>query len=137
MYDILKITSFKKYCFLPDRFEIMKFLITFLIASTIISFTSAQLYFHSSLPQAFAASEPLVQYRPLAHQAVVDNAIKESHYPPEFMNRFYKNPHIASALAKESELTSKEMLVYNRKAEEIPREEVFKLFRNAGWIKRR
>uniref|UniRef100_T1GCH8 Uncharacterized protein n=1 Tax=Megaselia scalaris TaxID=36166 RepID=T1GCH8_MEGSC len=53
------------------------------------------------------------------------------------MNRFYKNPHIASALAKESELTSKEMLVYNRKAEEIPREEVFKLFRNAGWIKRR
>lgn len=115
----------------------MKFLITFLIGSTIISFTTAQLYFHSS-PLTYAASEPLGQYhRPLAHQAVVDNAIRESHYPPEYINRFYKNPHIASALAKESELTSKEMLVYDRKAEEIPRDQVFKIFRNAGWIKRR
>ncbi|KAL5293107.1 hypothetical protein ACFFRR_011717 [Megaselia abdita] len=114
----------------------MKFLITFLIASTIISFTTAQLYFHSS-PHTFAASEPLVHYRPLAHQAVVDNAIRESHYPPEYINHFYKNPHIAAALAKESELTSKEMLVYDRKAEEIPREQVFKIFKNAGWIKRR
>lgn len=115
----------------------MKFLITFLIGCTIISFTTAQIYFHSSPLTYSAASEPIVQYhRPLAHQAVVDNAIKESNYPPEYINRFYKNSHVASALAKESELTSKEMLVYDRKAEEIPREQVFKIFKNAGWIKR-
>lgn len=76
-------------------------------------------------------------YSPLAHPAVVNNALREAQYPAEWTNDQYKNPKIAEALARESWFTDKEMPVYNRVADTIPREQVFKLFKNAGFIQRR
>ncbi|XP_037908617.1 uncharacterized protein LOC119650151 [Hermetia illucens] len=73
----------------------------------------------------------------LAHRAVVENALRESQLPPEYLNKFYKNPKIAEALAKESWFTDKEMPVFDRVAEKIPRERIFKIFKGAGWIRRR
>jgi len=51
--------------------------------------------------------------------------------------RFYSDPVIAANLAKESLLTKKEMAVVHREAEKIPREQVYKLFKNAGYLNRR
>lgn len=75
----------------------------------------------------------------LGHPAVIENSILESQYPPELLksNRFYSNPHIASGLARESWLTSKEAPVFEREADKIPREQVFKIFKNAGFLERR
>uniref|UniRef100_A0A1B0B190 Uncharacterized protein n=2 Tax=Nemorhina TaxID=44051 RepID=A0A1B0B190_9MUSC len=74
-----------------------------------------------------------------AHPAVVDNSLRESQLPPELSksHRFLNNPHIAAALAKDSWFTGNEMPVFDREAEKIPRDMVYKLFKNAGWIKRR
>uniref|UniRef100_A0A1A9UJE2 Uncharacterized protein n=1 Tax=Glossina austeni TaxID=7395 RepID=A0A1A9UJE2_GLOAU len=74
-----------------------------------------------------------------AHPAVVDNSLRESQLPPELSksHRFLSNPHIAAALAKDSWFTGNEMPVIDREAEKIPRDMVYKLFKNAGWIKRR
>ncbi|KAJ8919152.1 hypothetical protein NQ315_012138 [Exocentrus adspersus] len=63
----------------------------------------------------------------ISHPAVVENAIAESQLPPELLNPFYKNPNIASALAKESWFTNKEFLVRHREAEKIPRQEIYKI----------
>ncbi|XP_013110649.1 uncharacterized protein LOC106089361 [Stomoxys calcitrans] len=75
----------------------------------------------------------------VAHPSVVENAAHESQLPPELRksDRFYNNPQIAAGLAKESWFTDKEMQVVDREAEKIPREMVFKIFKNAGWIKRK
>lgn len=75
----------------------------------------------------------------LAHRAVIENSIRESELPPELIrsNQFYSNPRIAAALAKESWFTEKEMPVFDREAEKIPREQVYKIFKNAGFIQRR
>nr|CAH7747475.1 unnamed protein product [Callosobruchus chinensis] len=61
------------------------------------------------------------------HPAVVENSIREAELPPHLLNPFYKNPSIASALAKESWFANKEFPVHNREAERIPREEIFKI----------
>nr|CAI5868747.1 unnamed protein product [Callosobruchus analis] len=61
------------------------------------------------------------------HPAVVENSIREAELPPHLLNPFYKNPSIASALAKESWYANKEFPVHNREAERIPREEIFKI----------
>ncbi|KAJ8974099.1 hypothetical protein NQ317_018946 [Molorchus minor] len=79
---------------------------------------------HGSLPGIFPASQPPTD---LAHPAVVENAIAESQLPPGLLNPFYKNPAIASALAKESWFTNKESPVRHREAERIPREEIYKI----------
>lgn len=73
----------------------------------------------------------------LAHPALIANAQLESTYPAEWRNNQYKNPAIADALARESWFTDKEMPVFERVAEKIPREQVFKIFKNAGFIRRR
>lgn len=73
-------------------------------------------------------------YSSLAHPAVVNNALREAQYPAEWTNDQYKNPKIAAALARESWLTDKEMPVFDRVADKIPREQVFKIFNNAGFI---
>lgn len=75
----------------------------------------------------------------LAHPHVVENAIAESQLPPELLksHRFYANPHVAAALGRASWLTDKEAPVFHREADNIPREQVFKLFKNAGYISRR
>lgn len=75
-------------------------------------------------PQVIPAPEPS---QPLAHHAVVENAIAESQLPDQILNPFYKNPAIANALAKESWFANKEFPVYHREAEKIPRSEIIKL----------
>ncbi|EAT48495.1 AAEL000519-PA [Aedes aegypti] len=73
----------------------------------------------------------------LAHPAVVENALNEAQYPAEFRNNIYKNPHVAEALAKESWFGDKEMPVFERAADKIPRERILKIFKNAGFVRRR
>lgn len=92
-------------------------------------------------PRVLAQGAPIAVSDPsqLQHPAVVENAIAESQLPPELLksNRFYSNPHIADALARDSWLTDKEAPVFDREAEKIPRDQVFKIFKNAGFIQRR
>lgn len=73
----------------------------------------------------------------LAHPAVVENALHEAQYPDQFRNNFYKNPHIAEALAKHSWFGDKEMPVFEREADKIPRDRIVKIFKNAGFVRRR
>lgn len=72
----------------------------------------------------------------LANPAVVDASMVESRLPEEQMRAslFYRNPKTAAALAESSWFTDKEMPVFEREADKIPREQVFKLFRNAGFL---
>lgn len=63
----------------------------------------------------------------LAHRAVLENAAAEAQLPPELLNPFYKNPGIASGLAKESWFGHKEFPVFHREAEKIPRSEILKI----------
>lgn len=72
----------------------------------------------------------------LANPAVVDASIVEAHLPEEQMraSHFYRNPKTAKALAESSWFTDKEMPVFEREADKIPREQVFKLFKNAGFL---
>lgn len=92
-------------------------------------------------PRVLAQGPPIAVSDPsqLAHPAVVANSIIESQLPPELLksNRFYSNPHIAERLARDSWLTDKEAPVFEREAEKIPREQVLKIFRNAGFLQRR
>lgn len=65
--------------------------------------------------------------------------MEQSHIPPELLksNRFYSNPHVAEALAKDSWFGDKEMPVFDREAEKIPRDRVLRIFKGAGFIQRR
>lgn len=124
-------------------------IITFLVIA--ITTTSAQYLFQQQQPIAYALQpqsstihlqqqqlQPQQQIS-LAHPAVVENSINESHLPAELIrsDTFYRNPKTANALAKDSWLTDKEMPVFEREAEKIPREQVVKIFKNAGFIHRR
>jgi hypothetical protein len=51
--------------------------------------------------------------------------------------RFYSDPKTAAHLAQESWFTEKENPVFARKAEEIDRSQVFKIFRNSGLQKKK
>lgn len=75
----------------------------------------------------------------LSHPGVVANSIAESQLPIELQksHRFYSDPHVADALARDSWLTDKEAPVFEREADKIPREQVFKIFKNAGFLERR
>ncbi len=77
------------------------------------------------------------QQQPLAHHAVVRNAEDEARLPEELRNNFYKNPRIAEGLAKSSWFIPGEEQVLEREAEKIPREQIFKLLKNAGLARRR
>ncbi|XP_039760159.1 uncharacterized protein LOC120633855 [Pararge aegeria] len=70
------------------------------------------------------------------HPAVALNAANEALLPPELLksNSFYSNPSIASGLAKESWFTNKEMQVVEREAEKIPRQRIYDIVKNAGFI---
>lgn len=96
-------------------------------------------YVHQSLEPAPIHEMPdeRLPAASLAHPAAIETAERESRYPADWTNDQYKNPRIAAALAKESWFTDKEMPVFNRVADTIPREQVFKLFKNAGFIRRR
>ncbi|XP_068619788.1 uncharacterized protein [Battus philenor] len=70
------------------------------------------------------------------HPAVELNAASEALLPPELLKskRFYDNPAIAAGLAKESWFANKEMQVVEREAEKIPRERIYKIVKNAGFL---
>lgn len=126
------------------------FNITLLLVITVLSICDAQL-FHSApiaytlqrerQPRILQQLAPITIHDPseLAHPAVVENSIREAALPLELQrsNRFYSDPKVAAALAKDSWLTDKESPVIDREAEKIPREQVFKIFKNAGFIQRR
>lgn len=75
----------------------------------------------------------------LVHPAVAENSIRESQLPPELLksNRFFSDPKTAELLSKDSWLTSKESPVFDREADKIPREQILKIFKNAGFVQRR
>ena len=75
--------------------------------------------------------------RALAHRAVLVNSEAEAQLPPSLQNPFYKNPRIEAALAKESWFTPGEQQVREREAEKIPRQKIYSILRNAGFVKRR
>ncbi|KAM3961163.1 uncharacterized protein ACR2FA_004714 [Aphomia sociella] len=83
-------------------------------------------YAHASLPGV----------RP--HPAVELNAASEALLPRDLLKSsdFYDNPSIASGLAKESWFTNKEMQVVEREAEKIPREKIYSIVKNAGFLDR-
>lgn len=105
----------------------------------------AQFYQHQPIAYTLQRNPRLLHPAPvadasqLAHRAVIENSIRESELPSELIrsNQFYSNPRIAAGLAKASWFTEKEMPVFDREAEKIPREQVFKIFKNAGFIQRR
>ncbi|XP_058449950.1 uncharacterized protein LOC131429678 [Malaya genurostris] len=111
-------------------------ILTFAILCAVYG-ASAQIYLNQ--PIALALQHQPVQHEAvsLAHPAVVENAMHEAQYPAELRNNFYKNPHIAEALAKESWFGDKEMPVFERAADQIPRDRIAKIIKNAGFIRRR
>lgn len=112
-----------------------------LVLLAVVGLSSAQFIVpHQPIAYALQASAPVAhEVSSLAHRAVVENSISESQLPAELIrsNNFYRNPKTAEALAKDSWLTDKEMPVFDREAEKIPREQVYKIFKNAGFIQRR
>jgi hypothetical protein len=75
--------------------------------------------------------------RALAHRAVIVNSEAEARLPPSLQNPFYKNPHIEAALAKESWFTPGEQQVREREAEKIPRQKIYSILKDAGFVQRR
>lgn len=71
-----------------------------------------------------------------AHPAVELNAASEALLPRDLLKSsdFYDNPSVAAGLAKESWFTNKEMQVVEREAEKIPRERIYKIIKNAGFL---
>lgn len=92
-------------------------------------------------PRVLVQGPPIAVSDPsqLSHPAVVENSIAESQLPPDLLksHRFYSNPQISDALARDSWLTDKEAPVFAREADKIPREQVHKIFKNAGFLQRR
>lgn len=82
---------------------------------------------------------PDIQQVAPPHRAVEINAAHEALLPPELLKskKFYDDPRIAAGLAKASWMTNKEFAVHNRQAERIPREKIYKLAKDAGFIMRR
>jgi hypothetical protein len=81
----------------------------------------------------FPVASPLQQQRP-AHRDVVATAEQDSYLPEHLKNPFYKNPRIAQALAKESWRLNGEEQVFQREAEKIPRQKVYSILKQAGFI---
>ncbi|XP_060655125.1 uncharacterized protein LOC132790574 [Drosophila nasuta] len=118
--------------------------LTFLFLSC-LTLAHAQFFYHqalglSSSKPSYVPESQYVGYATAdAHPSVVQNAQWESELPAELSKsaRFYNDPVIAANLAKESLLTRKEMAVVHREAERIPRDQVYKIFKNAGFLSRR
>lgn len=109
----------------------------FLILSTLLAVASAQFYHNNIIPNTLEyQNPPPVDPASLVHQEVAANAARESQLPPELLNPFYKDPRIATGLAKESWLANKEFPVFHRDTQDIPREAILKIFRSAGFSSR-
>ncbi|XP_001121757.2 uncharacterized protein LOC725973 isoform X2 [Apis mellifera] len=70
------------------------------------------------------------------HPANLLNSAIEDTLPNELRNNFYKNPQIAAKLAKESWIFNKEMQVIDRETDKIPREKVYNVLHNAGFVRK-
>lgn len=92
---------------------------------------------HKILIKVFV--QPRLIHPSLAHPANIANAAWEHQLPPTLLksSKFYGNPRTAELLAQESWLTDQESPVFNRKAEEIDRNQITKIFHNAGLQKRK
>jgi hypothetical protein len=90
-------------------------------------------------PQAHYVAHHPIAHPELAHSAVIQNSAWEQTLPEELSKsaRFYNNPKTAAHLAEESWFTDKENPVFARKAEEIDRSQVAKIFHNAGLQKKK
>lgn len=82
----------------------------------------------------YAQPSPVIH----SHPAVEANAASEAQLPPQLLksHAFYSNPAIAAGLAKESWFTHKEMQVVEREAEKIPRQRIYDIVKNAGFLDR-
>ncbi|XP_003703586.1 uncharacterized protein LOC100876474 [Megachile rotundata] len=70
------------------------------------------------------------------HPANLLNSAVEDTLPNELRNDFYKDPRIAAKLAKESWITNKEMQVIDRESDKIPRQQVYNVLHNAGFVRK-
>lgn len=96
----------------------------------------ALIFTQSLQPLGVVYAEPNEHVRP--HPSVEINAESESLLPREYLKSrdFYDNPAIAADLAKESWFTNKEMLVLERESEKIPRDKIYHIVKNAGFLDR-
>ncbi|KOC65327.1 hypothetical protein WH47_09906 [Habropoda laboriosa] len=85
----------------------------------------------AAAPQYYIHQELVYQ-----HPANILNSAIEDTLPNELRNNFYKNPRIAARLAKESWISNKEMQVTDRDTDRIPREKVYNVLHNAGFIRK-
>lgn len=112
-----------------------------LALSALFCAASAQVYLQQPIPYGFHAQPTQHVIKkvtsPLAHRAVIENSIRESQYPKEYLNKFYDNPRVAAGLAEASWLTDKEMPVFEREADKVSREEIFKIINHAQFVHRR
>lgn len=97
-------------------------------AAIVLIFTVAMC---AAMPQFYIPSALIYQ-----HPANLLNAAIEDTLPNELRNNFYKNPRIAARLAEESWFFNKEMQVIDRETDKIPRERVYHVLHNAGFVKK-
>ncbi|XP_011498194.1 PREDICTED: uncharacterized protein LOC105362452 [Ceratosolen solmsi marchali] len=72
---------------------------------------------------------------PEPHPAILENEAMEALLPDELKNDFYKNPNIVAALAQPSWFGYKEAQVTHRESDKIPREKVYHILHNAGFVR--
>lgn len=75
-------------------------------------------------------------YSQYAHRAVLDNAANEARLPAHLKNPFYRTPRVREALAHHSWFGPGEKVVHQRKADSIPRSEIYTVLAHAGFIPR-
>ncbi|CAK9811643.1 hypothetical protein ANTPLA_LOCUS7107 [Anthophora plagiata] len=85
----------------------------------------------AAVPQYYIQQQFVYQ-----HPANILNSAIEDTLPNELRNNFYKDPRIAASLAKESWISNKEMQVIDRDTDKIPREKVYSVLHNAGFIRK-
>ncbi|KOB64577.1 putative secreted protein, partial [Operophtera brumata] len=86
---------------------------------------------------AVAQARPgLIYTQPLSPLGIQYANVVSVVNPHHAVDDFYDNPAIAEGLARESWFTNKEMRVVEREAEKIPRESIYKIVKNAGFLDR-
>lgn len=114
----------------------MKVIAAILSLAMVFHVCSSQLLFHQPIALQLGQPNP---NSGTPHRAVEINAAHEALLPPELLKskKFYDNPRVAAALSKDSWFGDKETQVHEREAEKIPRERIYKLAKDAGFIRRR
>ncbi|XP_044729659.1 uncharacterized protein LOC123293009 [Chrysoperla carnea] len=90
--------------------------------------------FHRFAPIVHHHHEPEI-VTDVRHKDVVLTSLQEQALPSHLRNPFYKNPRIRAGLAKHSWFHHGEMPVFEREASKIPREEIYKILWNAGFLR--